>query len=244
MPFFRQGTHGINLLKLHGALDIFTFRDGKDLLKILPTQNSVDGVLETLRVTNEELNYYPENPVMAPNEIVYADETGEMQFLRRSLLAGAYKFNPKTSQALPLPLLNHFRSYINFLQSLVCIGYGFGDSHINQVMREWLEFSADRRLVIVRPGATSIPEAFLHVAPQVELQPSTATDYLDSVAGIVRTKREVNEKRLAAWMRRCGDIAKSELQVFLCDHERRQVDSLSEQFKKLATGGRSLDTES
>ena len=101
MSFFRQGTHGINLLKLHGALDIFTFRDGKDLLKILPTQNSVDGVLETLRVTNEELNYYPENPVMATNEIVYADETGEMQFLRRSLLAGAYKFNPKTSQALP-----------------------------------------------------------------------------------------------------------------------------------------------
>ena len=243
MPFFRQGTHGINLLKLHGALDIFTFRDGKDLLKILPIENNVDGVLETLRVTNEELNYNPANPVMATNEIVYADETGEMQFLRRSLLAGAYKFNPKTSQALPLPLLNHFRSYINFLQSLVCIGYGFGDNHINQVMREWLELSTDRRLVIVSPDATSIPEAFLHVAPQVELQPSTGTDYLDSVAGIVRTKREVNEKRLAAWMRRCGDTAKSELQVFLRDHERRQVDSLSEQFKKLATGGRSLDTE-
>ena len=243
MSFFRQGTHGINLLKLHGALDIFTFRDGKDLLKILPTQNSVDGVLETLRVTNEELNYYPENPVMATNEIVYADETGEMQFLRRSLLAGAYKFNPKTSQALPLPLLNHFRSYINFLQSLVCIGYGFGDSHINQVMREWLEFSADRRLVIVRPGATSIPEAFLHVAPHVELQPSTATEYLDSIAGIVRTKREANEKRLAAWVRRCGDTAKSEIQIFLRENARRQVDSLSEEIKKLPAGDRRLDTE-
>ena len=110
-------------------------------------------------------------------------------------------------------------------------------------MREWLEFSTDRRLVIVRPGATSIPEAFLHVAPQVELQPSTATDYLDSVAGIVRTKREVNEKRLAAWMRRCGNTAKSELQVFLRDHARRQVDSLSEEIKKLPAGDRRLDTE-
>ena len=127
---------------------------------------------------------------MATNEIVYTDEKGEMQFLRRSLLAGAYKFNPRTSQVLPLPLLKHFRSNINFLQSLVCIGYGFGDSHVNQVIREWLEFREDRQLVIVRPDATSIPEAFLHLALQVELQPYTATYYLDSVAGIEPDRSE------------------------------------------------------
>lgn len=243
MPFFQHGTRGINLLKLHGALDIFTFRDGKDLLKVLPIENSVDGVLDALRAANEELNYSPENPVMATNEIVYADEMGEMQFLRRSLLAGAYKFNPRSSQVLPRPLLKHFQSYVNYLQALVCIGYGFGDSHINQVMREWLEFSVDRRLVIVRPDATSIPEGFLHVAPQVELQPSTATDYLDSFAGIVRSKREVNEKRLAAWMRRCGDTAESEIQMILRDHMRRRVDSLVERLKMLPIRDGDLDTD-
>ena len=36
MPFFTHGVRGVNLLKIHGALDIFTFRDGKDLLKLLP----------------------------------------------------------------------------------------------------------------------------------------------------------------------------------------------------------------
>ena len=147
------------------------------------------------------------------------------------------------SQVLPRPLLKHFRSYVNYLQSLVCIGYGFGDSHINQVMREWLEFSADRRLVIVRPDATSVPEGFLHVAPQVELQPSTATDYLDSFAGIVRPKREANEKRLASWVRRCGDTAKSEIQTFLRDHRRRQVDSLVERLKALPIRNGDLDTD-
>ena len=243
MPFLRHGTRGINLLKIHGALDIFTFRDGKDLLKILPIENSVNGVLDALRATNEQLNYFPENPVIATNEIAYTDKMGEMQFLRRSLLAGAYKFNPRSSQVLPRPLLKHFGSYVNYLQSLVCIGYGFGDSHINQVMREWLEFSAGRRLVIVTPDATSVPEAFLHVAPQVELQSSTATDYLDSFAGIVRSKREANEKRLAAWMRRCGDTAKSEIQMFLRDHKRRQVDSLVEQFKTLPTRDGDLNTD-
>ena len=43
MSFFQHGTRGINLLKIHGALDIFTFRDGKDLLKILPLGDGVDG---------------------------------------------------------------------------------------------------------------------------------------------------------------------------------------------------------
>ena len=242
MPFLRHGTRGINLLKIHGALDVFTFRDGKDLLKILPIENSVDGVLNALRATNEELNYLPENPVIATNEIAYADEMGEMQFLRRSLLAGAYKFNPRSSQVLPRPLLKHFGSYINYLQSLVCIGYGFADSHINQVMREWLEFSGDRRLVIVSPNVTSVPEAFLHVAPQVELQSSTATDYLDSFAGIVRSKRDTIEKRSAAWVRRYGDAAKSEIQKFLRIHKSRQLDSLLEKIKTLPNRDGDLDT--
>ena len=215
MSFLRHGTRGINLLKIHGALDVFTFRDGKDLLKILPIKHSVDGVLDALRATNEELNYFPENPVTATNEILYADEMGEMQFLRRSLLAGAYKFNPRSNQVLPRPLLKHFTSNINYLQSLVCIGYGFGDSHINQVMREWLEFSGERRIVIVSPNVTSIPEAFLHLAPQVELQPSTATAYLDSFAGIVRSKSDTIEKRFAAWVRWYSHTVKPEMEKIL-----------------------------
>lgn len=54
MPFFGGGTRGINLLKIHGGLDIFIFRDGADLVRILPVENSVDGVLEAIRATNEE----------------------------------------------------------------------------------------------------------------------------------------------------------------------------------------------
>ena len=215
MRFLPPGTRGINLLKIHGALDVFTFRDGKDLLKILPIDNSIDGVLEALRATNEELKYISEIPVGPLNEIAYADEMGEMQFLRRSLLAGAYKFNPKSDQVLPRPLLKHFGSYINYLQSLICIGYNFGDSHINKVMREWLEFSGDRRLVIVDPNVTSVSKEFLHVAPQISLQSSTATDYLDSCAGIVRSKRDTYEKRFAAWVRWYSDTAKPEMEKIL-----------------------------
>ena len=218
MPFFQLGTRGINLLKIHGALDVFTFRDGKDLLRILPIGDGANGSLSALRAANEDLQNGPELRVKALNEIVYADQADEIQFLRRSLLAGAFKFNPRHTQVLPPRLIEHFRSNINFLQSLVCIGYGFGDDHINVVIREWLEFSKDRRLVIVAPGVASVPATFLHVAPQVELHSVNATDYLDSCAGIVRSKNEIIDKRFAAWMCRNVGAEKSEKAIADLQH--------------------------
>ena len=178
MPFFAHGVRGVNLLKIHGALDIFTFRDGKDLLKLLPVENDIDGPLEALRSANQELVYRPDEPIRATNEIAYADQTGELQFLRRSLLAGAFKFNSRRTQVLPTQLLQHFRSYINYVSKLVCIGYAFSDEHINRIMREWLEFDRGRRLEIVDPSVTVVPDPFLHIASQVTLQKYATTDYL------------------------------------------------------------------
>jgi hypothetical protein len=83
MPYFQPEATGINLLKIHGALDVFTFRDGKDLLRLLPLENNVSGVIEALRVANEELVYIhpaaPGRPAKTTNEIAYADDEGEMQ---------------------------------------------------------------------------------------------------------------------------------------------------------------------
>ncbi|QJD91657.1 hypothetical protein HH213_17130 [Duganella dendranthematis] len=90
------------------------------------------------------------------------------------------------------------------MTTLVCIGYGFGDLHINSIIREWLELSAARRLEIVNPGIDSIPPSLLHLALQVEIIPEGTTDYFDSVAGITRNRREKLEKRLHVCARRLG----------------------------------------
>lgn len=179
MNFLRIGQTGINLLKVHGALDVFTFRDGEDLLRLLPDELSPAGVIAMLKAANEELLYaapgHPAGKVWTTNEIAYADEEGEMQFLRRSLLAGAFKFDKRGSQVLPLRLLEHFRSNLNFVSTLICMGYGFGDIHINTILKEWLEFHADRRLEIVNPNAGGVPPFLLHVSPQVTVTKATAT---------------------------------------------------------------------
>jgi hypothetical protein len=123
---------GINLIKIHGALDVFTANDGHDLVKLSPVGDGVAGV--TLRAASENLLYYhPALPgggrVKALNEIAYADEGGIMQFLRKTLLAGAFKFDQRSTQVLPPAFLKQFKDYLLRISRLICIGYGCGDTH-------------------------------------------------------------------------------------------------------------------
>jgi len=134
--------------------------------------------------------------VRTTNEIAYADDQGVMQFLRRSLLAGAYKFDERHSQVLPRRFLAYFQTYISYVSTLICIGYGFGDIHINMAMRRWLETARTARLVIVGPGAKVIPASLLHLAPQIELVDQTATDYLEQFAIHPLSRAESVEKKI------------------------------------------------
>ena len=54
LPVFNTGQTGINLLKIHGSLDVFTFRDGKDVLKLLPDGEGIQGVLSSLSIANHD----------------------------------------------------------------------------------------------------------------------------------------------------------------------------------------------
>lgn len=231
---------GIYLLKVHGSLDSFTFNDGKDVLRLLPEKPGADGVFETLRAANSDLFYYapgwPDGTGRARgiNEIIYADDTGEMQFLRRSLLAGAYKFDARANQHLPKSVMKHFRQNLNFVSDLVAVGYSFGDAHINQAVREWLEFSADRHLEIVAPSIAERPRDFLHVARQVTLTNSGCTDYLDARAGIVRSEVERLEKKIGALTRKLG-VARSRkaMESFLTTDRERIEQAFKARLKSL-----------
>ena len=210
MPFPNPPEPGIYLLKIHGALDVFAFNDGKDLLKLVPDGDGPEGVIAALRAANEDLRYIhpglPSARVGALNEIAYADDDGVMQFLRRTLLAGAFKFDVRRSQVLPVRMLEHFRANLNFVGRLICIGYGFGDLHINTALREWLDASAHRSLEIVNPGIREIPSGLLHLAPQITLSQCGAADWFDGEAGIERPQNQILLKQVSAAMRKLGPV--------------------------------------
>ena len=201
LNFFQPGEEGINLLKIHGSLDEFAFNNGHDLLKLVPENTCALGVISVLRNANDEVRYidprWPGGTVKARNEIAYADSEGEMQFLRRTPLAGAFKFQDRSSQTVPNELLGHFALSLAYLSRLICVGYSFGDHHVNQAIRAWLESSETRRLTIVDPSIEHVPASLRHLAPQVELVKKNTTDYLDEAANISRPRSEEIERQFA-----------------------------------------------
>jgi hypothetical protein len=180
--FFKPGEYGINLIKLHGSLDIFAKDDELNYLKILPDDFSVHGYMSSLYRANNNLRYSPF--VACTNEIAYQDDDGEMQFLRRTLLSGAHKFTGKIGQLAPPEFLKLFESYINYADQLVCIGYGFGDSHIDKTIRDWLSFSRNRCMEVVNPGLKTINDisgTYLHLVKQISFNSSGFIDYMLSI---------------------------------------------------------------
>ena len=95
-----------------------------------------------------------------------------------ALLAGAYKFAWSGAQEVRHSPLGTFNFTINYVSTLLCVGYGFEDLHINAVVRSWLECSPERALVIVGPDATSVRHPLLHLATQIELVAEATTTYL------------------------------------------------------------------
>lgn len=176
LDFFNTGP-GINLFKLHGALNTFAVNDKKDLCRLVPTADGISGFLEALWIANEELGHWINGSQVNVNGfIVYTDATGEMQFLRRTLLAGAQKFTQRYDQTLPHRMLELLGSYINHVTHLYVLGYSFGDPHVDQLIRRWLEFGK-RRMTIVDPHRQGIPTHFQHLAPEIEIVKHRTSDF-------------------------------------------------------------------
>ena len=86
----------------------------------------------------------------------------------------------------------------------------------------------------------NVPDTLLHVATQVELVKSTATEYLDSCAGIVRSSQQVNEKRLTTLIRKEGD---SVIEEWISFNRRHQMDRAAELIRTLSVRDGNIEVD-
>lgn len=179
--FFNYENHGINLLKLHGAIDLFAKDDDRNYVKLSLEGLSFDDYCE--RVSYLLKSFDQLKHVRATNHIGYFDGMMELQLLRKSLLSGVHKFDGRIAQVAPVEYLKLFESYINYVDELVVIGYSFSDYHIDSIIRSWLSFTSSRKMVIVDPNTTHIPNYFRHLTPQITIQKMTCPEYLMRLEG-------------------------------------------------------------
>jgi hypothetical protein len=187
LPFFKADWPGINLLKIHGALDVFTYGDGRDLVRLKPEDQTFDAIIDALQIANEGLldpnlaSSLVPDPLALANKIPYIDSDGQPQVLGRTLLASASRLTHPYPQLMQRRLLEYFRANLARADRLVAIGYGMGDAEINEILYEWLESSGTRQLEIVAPGIAQVPPFLQPLSARVELTPASATTYLERV---------------------------------------------------------------
>ena len=181
LPFFPAGTNGINLLKIHGALDIFALGNSNDLIKLMPEAPTFDAIIDALQIANEGLLDAGLAPdaMSVTNQLPYIDENGTRQVLRRTLLSSAARLTDPYPQLLQRRFLEYFRTSLGQVDHLVAIGYGLADVEVNEVLQEWLGNAPHRRLEIVVPRASAIPEVLQPFSSQIVPTPSSTTTYLE-----------------------------------------------------------------
>ena len=187
LPFFKLGWPGINLLKIHGALDVFSTGDRHDLIRLKPEEQTFDAIIDVLQVANEGLldpnlvSSLVPDPLAVANKIPYIDNDGQPQVLGRTLLASASRLTDPYPPLMQRRLLEYFRASLAQADRLVAIGYSMSDGEVNEILCDWLACSAARRLEIVAPGIAQVPPFLEPLSAQIELTPASATTYLERI---------------------------------------------------------------
>jgi hypothetical protein len=177
LDFFKSNESGVNLIKLHGSLDVFAAEDKHLFLKSYGESSFVgSNYAEIRKIEDMNLEILQRDGVRATNELYVHDRTGELQFLRRSLLSGAHKFKGQFDQIIPVSLLKFFTQQLKSTEQLTVIGYSFGDDHINDALKEWLECKS-RTIEIYDPYRSDIPDGFESYKEQLTLVKGGLTDY-------------------------------------------------------------------
>jgi hypothetical protein len=185
LPFCVPGWPGINLLKLHGALDVFVLGDSRDLIRLKPAEDTFDAIIDALQIANEGLLDARLAATLVPdtlavtNQIPYIDGEGRPRLLGRTLRASATRLTDPFPELMQRRRLEYFRASLAQVDRLVAIGYSMSDADVNDIVRDWLESAGHRRLDIVAPGVAQVPAFLLPLAERVDLTPASATTYLE-----------------------------------------------------------------
>lgn len=179
LDLFNPKEKGINILKLHGALDIFAVEDKEKYLKT--DSAGFGGCVAAIReIERKSLDYCQRTGGRGVNELFIEDDARELQFFRRSLLSGGHKFTGKFEQIAPIGLFEEFKIRIHDSEKLVIIGYGFGDEHINQIILNFLDTNNKAKIIICDPYREIIPEFMSNFKLNIEIRRQGLIGYLNS----------------------------------------------------------------
>lgn len=157
---FFHNDRGINLVKMHGGLNEFETGNTGEFFTVVNHngETSTSYMTKTFNVMKEMKYFLNGEHCRSLGDLIVSDINGKMDFLRLSILTGGYKYqetvNPKPEEAK----LNLMDSVLENIEELTIIGYGFGDTHINNRLSKAMYKNENLKIMVVDPSIDKTPE--------------------------------------------------------------------------------------
>jgi hypothetical protein len=156
-PGFLKGTRGFNLIKLHGGLSEFTYRDGSLLCNLKLDKSSSLELAENFFLYRRMAYFENGEPVLDGQDRAISDVNGQFDIISKSMLTGGRKYSTTSKVKEGEEKLQILDGVLNALDELTIIGYGFGDEHINFRLSNAMLSNPKLKIMIVDPHQTNIP---------------------------------------------------------------------------------------
>lgn len=154
---FLKGTPGFNLIKLHGGLSEFTYRDRSLLCNLRLNHPSSFHLAQSYFLYRQMAFYENGEPIVMGQDRAISDLFGEFDIISKSMLTGGRKYSGTSKVKEGEEKLQILDSVLAGLDEFTIIGYGFADEHINFRLSNAMLLNPKLRITIVDPYRTETP---------------------------------------------------------------------------------------
>jgi hypothetical protein len=154
---FLKGVPGFNLVKLHGGLSEFSYKDDTLLCNLQLDKRSSLDLARDFGLSRQMA--YSENgePVLDGQDRGISDINGNFDIISNSMLTGGRKYSGTSKVKDGEEKLQILDAVLSELDEITVIGYGFGDEHINFRLSNAMLLNEKLRIVVVDPYRRETP---------------------------------------------------------------------------------------
>jgi len=156
-PGFLKGIPGFNLVKLHGGLGEFGYKDDTLLCNLQLDKQSSLGLARDFGQCRRMAYFENGKPVLDGQDRGISDLNGNFDIISNSMLTGGRKYSGTSKVKEGEEKLQSLDNVLRGLDELTVIGYGFGDEHINFRLSNAMLLNERLRIVVVDPYRTETP---------------------------------------------------------------------------------------
>lgn len=180
LNFFKE-IRGINLVKLHGGLNEFGYKDNSLMCNMNLNGLTANELIINFQKFKTMGFYYKYKKVPHSGQDMFiTNNDNEFDIISKSMLTGGNKYSNTSNIKKGEEKLKVFEKILSEINELTIIGYGFGDEHINFRLSNAMVVNKDLSIKIVEPLSINIPECLkqFNYNQRIKTAMCTATQWI------------------------------------------------------------------